>query len=105
MLLSACEWEIVVAAYAYELLDSSTMSDYTYDLLCKRRRPSNIPNFDADTGMWIKTLDLDLVKSVYDKAQSYYPKESEIHQHQIVKALTYLNIEFTCCNQNVCFGN
>lgn len=105
MVFTACEWDLVIAAYAYEILDDPTMSDFTYDLLCKNLQNTNIPKFDADTGIWINELDLDLVKRVYDKAHSYYPNFKEIHQHQIVKALKALDIPFTCCNQNVCFKN
>ncbi len=100
---TACEWEIIVAAFAYEILDRPTMSDFTYDMFCEKlASKTTIPGFDASSGMWIYELNLDLVELVYEKARSLYPKMDEIHHHQIVKALRELGVNYTCCNQNVC---
>lgn len=94
MPLTLLEWEIAVAAYAYEVLDEPIMSDFTYDLFCRLRGCSGIPGYDKDTGQWVHGLDLTQLSSVHSKAHSYYPKHKDIHLHQIHLALIELNIAF-----------
>jgi len=68
-----------VAAYAYEMLDVSVMSDTEFDSLSKSLDPSFSTGnkvmddffsreFNADTGVWIhKHPDLKGIKSLYER--------------------------------------
>lgn len=52
------EWDVMIAAYAYEVLDEPTLPDSTYDGFCKllNELGTSIPGFDASTGQWIHEL-------------------------------------------------
>lgn len=45
------EWQLVLAAYMYEVHNISIMSDSQYDKLSLM--PNKIPGFDINTGLWI----------------------------------------------------
>jgi len=54
---SSTEWQVIIAAYAYEVLDDPIMSDSTYDFLCTFIvDTATIKDFNPSTGMWIKDL-------------------------------------------------
>lgn len=51
------EWQIIFAAYAYEIHHANFMSDYCYDMSARSLTDNTtIPGFDASTGMWINDL-------------------------------------------------
>lgn len=102
--MTVCEWLIVIAAYAYEILDRPIMSDMEYDLRTRAldKWMTDIPGFSPATGYWVRDLDLDLIDRVYQKAASYYPAKKDLHSPQIQHALNELEIQFTCCNSDVC---
>jgi hypothetical protein len=52
------EWDVILGAYCYEILDTPCMSDSTYDIYCKEvsRVGTTIPDFDSNTGQWIHDL-------------------------------------------------
>jgi hypothetical protein len=50
------EWLLILAAFAYEEMDESVMSDWGYDKLSKNLKTTNIPEFDVSTGIWIHKL-------------------------------------------------
>lgn len=54
------EWEIILAAYAYEVEHKPLMDDQTFDLLCSHTKGENIPDFDAATGMWVHDVVADV---------------------------------------------
>ena len=46
------EWGVILAAYAYEVLDEPIMSDYCFDCIAQIRS-KNIKDYSESTGMWI----------------------------------------------------
>lgn len=69
----ATEWEIILAAYSYEILDKPIMNDSTFDYFCKALKlPTKIKGFSPDTGQWIHDLlpdlDLDVLNEAHTKA-------------------------------------
>ena len=52
------EWQVILGAYAYEIKDNSLMSDFCYDISAKAlaETGTNIPGYDASTGLWINDL-------------------------------------------------
>lgn len=95
--LSLCEWELAIAAYAYEIVDRPIMSDQTFDALAKLVLVSNIPEFSADTGQWVHNLDLDLLSVVYHGCCNEHPKTQEISGATIQGVLAKLGIPHYCC--------
>jgi len=91
------DWQVAIAAYAYEVLDDPIMTDFSYDYHCRElaKMGASIPGFDDATGIWVQEMDLDLLDKVFHKARSYYPDHADVHLHQIKKALAELKIEYT----------
>jgi hypothetical protein len=56
---SIAEIQIIVAAYAYEKLDTPCMGDSTFDILARSIEPSMVKKMDyytSFTGQWINTF-------------------------------------------------
>lgn len=61
------EWQVVLAAVAYERCQVSLLSDATYDIFCGVLHADgcDIPGFDKSTGMWANELaDFHVIKAV-----------------------------------------
>ncbi len=95
--LSLCEWELAIAAYAYEIAAHPIMSDSTFDTLAKMVLVSNIPEFDASTGQWVYNLDLELLGIVYHNCRTQYPQQQDVSGATIAGALERLGVPYTCC--------
>lgn len=78
--------EVTIAAYAYEFLNESFLTDFEYDELCKKVKENIhiktgnkkwdkwfIKNFNADSGMWVHNHpDKSRLKFLYNE---YYSKK------------------------------
>lgn len=95
--MSLCEWELVVAAYAYEIMHRPIMSDSTFDFLAREVLVPNIPDFSPDTGQWVYGLDLDVIALVYNECRAQWPQHDDIAGTTIAGALERYTIPYTCC--------
>lgn len=95
--LSLCEWELAIAAYAYEIVNKPIMSDRTFDTLAGLLLFSHIPNFSPDTGQWVYDLDMDLLSVVYHGCRGVYSKTEEVSGATIQGVLSKMGIPHFCC--------
>lgn len=101
--LTVCDWELVLAAYAYEVQDRPTMTDNSYDRLCAcaAERSTSIPGFVTYTGQWIIPLadDIghDILDLILEQARKDWPRQDDIHAPAIQAALDTAGIQYGCC--------
>jgi hypothetical protein len=97
--LTLCEWELALAAWAYEMTDRPTMSDNTYDFLSKllAARGSNLPGFSDMTGQWVHNMDMDLLEKVCRYAWSNNKGNDDLHQPAVKAALDKYEQQYKCC--------
>lgn len=97
--LTICEWEVALAAWAYETTGRVTMSDNSYDALCKGvgDRGSSIPGFSDMTGQWVHNLDMEVLEKVCNYAWSGNRGYDDLHLPAIKDALDSFGIKYKCC--------
>lgn len=100
MTLTICEWEVAIAAYAYEFHDKPTMTDNTYDRLCAgiEARGSGIPGFSAMTGQWVHNMDTELLGRLWRAALSVNDGKQDLHMPAVKWALQQNGQAFRCCH-------
>jgi hypothetical protein len=97
--LTICEWELAIAAWAYEMTGRVTMSDNTYDALAKSlgERGSNIPGFADMTGQWVHNLDMDMLEKLCKYAWSINRGYDDLHQPAVKESLDKYSQKYKCC--------
>lgn len=100
--LTICEWELAIAAWAYEMTGRVTMSDNSYDALCKSLadRGSNIPGFADMTGQWVHNMDMDLLEKICNYAWAGNRGQDDLHMPAVKDALDKYGVEYKCCLSN-----
>ena len=99
-MLTLCDWEMALAAYAYEVHDESIMTDYSYDILGRYAlaRHTELPGFGSDTGQWVYGMDQALMELLWDVAQHNRDAKGYVHMPAIEAALHQYGVALTCCH-------
>lgn len=103
--LTVCDWQLILAAYAYEYSGMVTMTDASYERMSAeaKARDSKIPGFLDYTGSWVGALDLVLINKVLLAALRRNMGKDDLHGPAIQAALDELGIEYTCCLSYNCW--
>ena len=104
-MLTLCDWQLILAAYAYEYMDTEIMSDASYDRMGAdaAAQDTDIPGFLDYTGSWVGTIEDELympagtLREVVTYALSLNRGYDDLHAPAIRASLTHHGIEFGCC--------
>lgn len=97
--LTACDWELIIAAWVYEQGLPHTMTDFTFDTKSQiaADRDTKIPGFVAFTGQWVADLDHERIERVYQTAMKYNSGKDDLHLPAIKRALDEIGVYSCCC--------
>jgi len=97
-MLTLCDWQLAIAALAYEHGQPS-MSDDTYDRLAQLagQRGTELPGFSDITGQWVHRMDVQELYKIWQTALSYNEGKDDLHAPAIIDALREHGVEFGCC--------
>lgn len=107
MKLTLCDWQLALAAFAYERGSQPTMTDSTYDLkaLWAAERGTQLPGFGAETGQWVHQMDQELLGKLLAYALSVNDGKEDLHGPAIRSALDHYQVEYGCCHEGyICWG-
>lgn len=97
-----CEWQLAIAAYAYETTDRPTLSDNSYDRMAQLigERGSTLPGFTDITGQWVHNMDAHLLGKLLTYALSINDGKEDLHGPAVKAALDKHGVAYTCCHSD-----
>lgn len=87
------ELQVLIAAYAYEVLDRPVLSDYIFDRICEVTSiGTKIPEFVTYSGMWIKDIEVSGLEQLCLEVCDSLDHDKIAHSPLIKKACDKLGI-------------
>lgn len=105
-----CDWQLALAAHAYESGQTPIMTDDSYERFSAlaRERDTALPGFQDYTGQWVGELDREMLQLVLEQALDYNQDKDDLHGPAIRAALDDFELPYTCCNRSkgyTCYGD